>query len=108
MCYNAENLVLRPTMSALGNIRTRTIALVVAVLALTAGLAGAVDWRPALVEMSDGTKYDGKIYFNEGKIRLHHADKKKFYWVKQEEIKVLETLVAKQWMEKRRCKGLKN
>jgi len=80
---------------------TRTMALAAALLALAAGVAGAVDWRPALVEMSDGTKYDGKIYLNEGKIRLHHADKKKFYWVKQEEIKHLETIVKKQWMEKK-------
>jgi len=64
-------------------------------------LAAGVDWRPAVVELSDGTAIVGEVYIPQGVLRIYNEAQQRYYNVKLTAMKRLETVVEQEYMDKK-------
>ena len=79
----------------------RTFLTVLSYAVIVAAALADVEWREGTVELSDGTKYEGRIRISEGKFKIYTAENKDFTTVWQEEVQTIETFVENERQEKK-------
>ncbi len=75
------------------------LAVAVSVVLAAPTLAG-IPWHAGAVEMSDGETVVGKIYITDDRLIIYNETQKRFYTVRAPQIKTIESLVEKEYMER--------
>jgi hypothetical protein len=58
-------------------------------------------WRPAILTKSDGTTVQGKVYITKNEMRIYNKAKKRYYDIPIESMQRLDTLIEREYMDKK-------
>ena len=71
------------------------------VLLVNGANANDREWRPAVVSLSDGTRVSGEVTFTQNSLNMFHAEHERRYDVPVSDMKKLETLIERQYMDEK-------